>query len=101
QAEDGIRDRNVTGVQTCALPIYSPSARRLQAPYSRLYSIQDACPLSYPAVLAAVCSRRPFLPEPTVPASSALYPITSRAFYTMTHHEWYKIRISSSQRSYR
>src|SRR5699024_8473210 len=25
-AEDGIRDRNVTGVQTCALPIYS--ARR-------------------------------------------------------------------------
>src|SRR5699024_11931872 len=25
QAEDGIRDRNVTGVQTCALPIYSYS----------------------------------------------------------------------------
>src|SRR5699024_11398432 len=24
QAEDGIRDRNVTGVQTCALPIYQP-----------------------------------------------------------------------------
>src|SRR5207249_9775657 len=24
QAEDGIRDRNVTGVQTCALPIYRP-----------------------------------------------------------------------------
>src|SRR5699024_11763953 len=23
QAEDGIRDRNVTGVQTCALPIFS------------------------------------------------------------------------------
>src|SRR5699024_11875319 len=23
QAEDGIRDRNVTGVQTCALPIYN------------------------------------------------------------------------------
>ena len=22
QAEDGIRDRNVTGVQTCALPIW-------------------------------------------------------------------------------
>src|SRR5207249_6201651 len=32
QAEDGIRDRNVTGVQTCALPIYrfvvAPSAPR-------------------------------------------------------------------------
>src|SRR5699024_11314645 len=25
QAEDGIRDRNVTGVQTCALPIFSPT----------------------------------------------------------------------------
>src|SRR5699024_11799672 len=24
QAEDGIRDRNVTGVQTCALPIWVP-----------------------------------------------------------------------------
>src|SRR5438067_10409717 len=24
QAEDGIRDRNVTGVQTCALPILMP-----------------------------------------------------------------------------
>src|SRR5207248_6218505 len=26
QAEDGIRDRTVTGVQTCALPILVPSA---------------------------------------------------------------------------
>src|SRR5699024_12030828 len=26
QAEDGIRDRNVTGVQTCALPISIPSS---------------------------------------------------------------------------
>src|SRR5699024_12216421 len=25
QAEDGIRDRNVTGVQTCALPIWKTS----------------------------------------------------------------------------
>src|SRR5438445_12439637 len=28
QAEDGIRDIGVTGVQTCALPIYSPKSRR-------------------------------------------------------------------------
>src|SRR5438094_355340 len=28
QAEDGIRDRTVTGVQTCALPISRRSARR-------------------------------------------------------------------------
>src|SRR5699024_11529536 len=30
QAEDGIRDRNVTGVQTCALPILY---RRIVSPY--------------------------------------------------------------------
>src|SRR5207249_8059555 len=30
QAEDGIRDRNVTGVQTCALPISSPVGRLLK-----------------------------------------------------------------------
>src|SRR5689334_23830679 len=28
QAEDGIRDGTVTGVQTCALPIWSGSGRR-------------------------------------------------------------------------
>src|SRR2546425_4503065 len=28
QAEDGIRDKLVTGVQTCALPIYATSGRR-------------------------------------------------------------------------
>src|SRR5207249_8391961 len=27
QAEDGIRDRNVTGVQTCALPIFTVDVR--------------------------------------------------------------------------
>src|SRR2546425_7715595 len=31
QAEDGIRDKLVTGVQTCALPIYSPPAADLSA----------------------------------------------------------------------
>src|SRR5437773_11925980 len=28
QAEDGIRDRDVTGVQTCALPIFEGQPRR-------------------------------------------------------------------------
>src|SRR6266487_2477144 len=28
QAEDGIRDGRVTGVQTCALPIFTPACRR-------------------------------------------------------------------------
>src|SRR5256886_11832135 len=30
QAEDGIRDLTVTGVQTCALPIYRDAAERLR-----------------------------------------------------------------------
>ena len=31
QAEDGIRDIGVTGVQTCALPIYKPKQRKFTA----------------------------------------------------------------------
>src|SRR5699024_11862939 len=31
QAEDGIRDRNVTGVQTCALPILLDEAGRVES----------------------------------------------------------------------
>src|SRR5699024_182776 len=45
QAEDGIRDRNVTGVQTCALPIsgqyrrcfYGPTSPPLHGQYRRIY----------------------------------------------------------------
>src|SRR5207249_8438084 len=37
QAEDGIRDRNVTGVQTCALPI----STRTAAPSSRSIATAD------------------------------------------------------------
>src|SRR5690606_39604228 len=32
QAEDGIRDFHVTGVQTCALPIYAPVETPLKRP---------------------------------------------------------------------
>src|SRR5699024_12231893 len=32
QAEDGIRDRNVTGVQTCALPIYDKRIGAVKGP---------------------------------------------------------------------
>src|SRR5699024_11963369 len=35
QAEDGIRDRNVTGVQTCALPISSSRANTRSSPPGR------------------------------------------------------------------
>src|SRR6202046_4354045 len=37
QAEDGIRDRNVTGVQTCALPIYHDAAVSGRMDYSYYY----------------------------------------------------------------
>src|SRR5437868_13090620 len=39
QAEDGIRDRNVTGVQTCAIPIYTMILRK--ATFSELPVIWD------------------------------------------------------------
>src|SRR5699024_11356614 len=35
QAEDGIRDRNVTGVQTCALPISDYSSDEIE--YARVW----------------------------------------------------------------
>src|SRR5256885_8795454 len=35
QAEDGIRDYKVTGVQTCALPIYNPIPKKLAAAAQR------------------------------------------------------------------
>src|SRR5699024_11075418 len=34
--EDGIRDRNVTGVQTCALPIWTNTARLARSEFLRL-----------------------------------------------------------------
>src|SRR5699024_12034797 len=43
QAEDGIRDRNVTGVQTCTLPIYERGARRV--PLTRIASCDAIRPL--------------------------------------------------------
>src|SRR5690606_39402021 len=39
QAEDGIRDFHVTGVQTCALPIYRPPASP-----SVICTSNDSCP---------------------------------------------------------
>src|SRR5699024_11656996 len=39
QAEDGIRDRNVTGVQTCALPI--SNAQRVEALSSEEKEVEE------------------------------------------------------------
>src|SRR5699024_11449813 len=81
QAEDGIRDRNVSGVQTCALPIsrsswepYTSSSRRTSVtagcfdrPVSRFETfVEDhsrasaACSMVMPAasLLAFICADR-------------------------------------------
>src|SRR5699024_11250883 len=49
QAEDGIRDRNVTGVQTCALPI---SSRRNEKVKRRVLSALLTCSLTLTAIAA-------------------------------------------------
>src|SRR2546430_12128353 len=41
QAEDGIRDLTVTGVQTCALPIYDIAARMFSRRESEAYRALD------------------------------------------------------------
>src|SRR5439155_6451526 len=46
QAEDGIRDGHVTGVQTCALPIWPPRMS-VRAPELPLYG---TCTMSTPAI---------------------------------------------------
>src|SRR5207248_4596810 len=42
QAEDGIRDRTVTGVQTCALPIYLDGWRARDASHRGRAALQPA-----------------------------------------------------------
>src|SRR5699024_11937125 len=45
QAEDGIRDRNVTGVQTCALPISINHAKWNAKTFAVTNTITDLAPL--------------------------------------------------------
>src|SRR5205809_8091733 len=62
QAEDGIRDVAVTGVQTCALPIYDPEA----AP-NALKLTQEAAPrLGIRLQVAPVGAAEELLPELTL-----------------------------------
>src|SRR5699024_11229472 len=53
QAVDGIRDRNVTGVQTCALPIFPILAGLLssKAPFGPSMSFLIASPLLNPVIV--------------------------------------------------
>src|SRR5438067_4122575 len=50
QAEDGIRDRNLTGVQTCALPIWTLfSSKRKWRPFRSSIPLELATCCRYPA----------------------------------------------------
>src|SRR2546421_346457 len=43
QAEDGIRDLIVTGVQTCALPIFGPGQRLHRSIPGRAFAFEKKC----------------------------------------------------------
>src|SRR2546425_865264 len=51
QAEDGIRDKLVTGVQTCALPIYLPALGKL-LPDEGEYTANVSCSLTFQVPLS-------------------------------------------------
>src|SRR5699024_57819 len=82
QAEDGIRDRNVTGVQTCALPIYLISARWRPNTFSSASEISPTVALARAASIASA-SRLP-LPSSAERVSAASAASTSfwfRSFF--------------------
>src|SRR5699024_11958766 len=58
QAEDGIRDRNVTGVQTCALPIFGLILG--QTPVSRIPGALDVSNVMLYIIVALIASQSDF-----------------------------------------
>src|SRR5205085_3702286 len=72
-AEDGIRGLTVTGVQTCALPIWSGADRRL----GRLPPPRARDPAARPRAPAGAAPRRP--PNATGRAASVAGPTPPRA----------------------
>src|SRR6266513_4982468 len=57
QAEDGIRDRNVTGVQTCALPILTTLRAAFDARYMSVNARENAIVLRAPKRLLDAAAR--------------------------------------------
>src|SRR5437867_10778328 len=55
QAEDGIRDRTVTGVQTCALPIYDLASGRIS--HSDAVASARGAPAKNPSCRDEFCRR--------------------------------------------
>src|SRR5205823_11886503 len=79
QAEDGIRDKLVTGVQTCALPISRPrpGLRRREAPRTtraaaRRARLPDARAGTHRCLVRAVSEMAPPIPKPRAWVDSRL-----------------------------
>src|SRR5207249_9178588 len=71
QAEDGIRDRNVTGVQTCALPISNSTEMQTRTP-AITPMITEATGLTKPEG-AVIATRPASKPLPLIDASGLPY----------------------------
>src|SRR5690625_1071268 len=96
QAEDGIRDGHVTGVQTCALPIWfhASTSARCETPQTTCRGVQESAepshcaapPAQYP--VPQYCRAKPATLDETVrsswhdPSSLQTRPPTSAAFLT-------------------
>src|SRR5215217_8194171 len=78
QAEDGIRDIGVTGVQTCALPILLGITSRLAVCQPARSSTMTAC--SFAGSVAANCARNSFiaLAETSGSTRAKLSPVAGR-----------------------
>src|SRR5687767_10492261 len=71
QAEDGIRDKLVTGVQTCALPISNAVEKMITATFSPLKARAAAQPdPDLGRIVPFTGIRAHFHPEPEAPATS-------------------------------
>src|SRR5699024_11405476 len=84
QAEDGIRDRNVTGVQTCALAISYCLSSTFVNPRLSSWKCSLASTFSGSSVSIALCGCVPFQNAPYAriakKATSEAIPITSQIF---------------------
>src|SRR5699024_11865416 len=80
QAEDGIRDRNVTGVQTCALPISSPPSTDEEPmhPFSRRGFLGAVTAAGIAALTGTTAAARPTTPADAAPHPGSAGPDTAR-----------------------
>src|SRR5206468_10198254 len=91
QAEDGIRDLIVTGVQTCALPICLRPAARGGRPGHALVAASGRCPGPAPEgrqSIASALTPRNFAPRGEGPAPEGRQSIARRSEERRVGKEW-------------